>query len=200
MRAKVNIGILISGRGSNMEALIRACAAPDYPARIVTVISNRADAPGLEKAVQAGIPAIALPQRNFASSAAFEEAIHNHLIQHDVQLVCLAGFMRILSPAFIQNWTERILNIHPSLLPDYPGLHPQARALADGRRESGCSVHIVIPEMDAGPVLLQRRVALLPGDDEATLTARILEQEHLAYPEAVRLYAQKLLNRPDALE
>jgi phosphoribosylglycinamide formyltransferase-1 len=200
MSAKINIGVLISGRGSNMEALIRACAAPDYPARIVTVISNRSDAPGLIRAAQTGIPATAIPHRNFPSAAAFEDALHNHLIQHDVQLVCLAGFMKILSAGFVRNWTDRILNIHPSLLPDYPGLQPQARALADGKNETGCSVHIVIPEMDAGPVLVQRRVPILPGDDEPTLTARILEQEHLAYPEAVQLYAQQLLNPSAALE
>jgi len=200
MTAKVNVGILISGRGSNMEFLIRACDQPDYPARIVMVISNRADAPGLAKAAAAGIPVATLPYRSFPDRDSFEDTIHNHLIQKNVQLVCLAGFMKILSPRFIQNWTNRILNIHPSLLPAYPGLQPQARALADGNSETGCTVHIVTAEMDSGPTLIQRRVPILPGDTEETLSARILEQEHLAYPEALRLYAQKLLNPATALD
>ncbi len=199
MNSKINIGILISGRGSNMAALIRACATPDYPARIVTVVSNRADAPGLLTAAQAGIPTATLPHLNFPNADAFEDAIHNHLIKNDVQLICLAGFMRLLSAAFVKNWTERILNIHPSLLPEYPGLHPQARALADGQHETGCTVHIVTAAMDAGPILTQRHVAILPEDTEESLSARILAQEHLAYPEAVALYARKLLNPTTAL-
>lgn len=200
MTGKVNIAILISGRGSNMDALIRACTETDYPARIVTVISNRPDAPGLAKAATAGIPSTTLSHRDFSDGEAFEESIHNHLIQNNVDLVCLAGFMRILSAGFVQNWPDRILNIHPSLLPDYPGLHPQARALADGKSQSGCSVHIVTAAMDAGPILVQRCVPVLSGDTEEDLSARILEQEHLAYPEAVRIHAQKLLNRTAVLD
>jgi phosphoribosylglycinamide formyltransferase-1 len=196
MNQRVNVGILISGRGSNMESLIRACSAADYPARIVTVVANKADAPGLAKAAAAGIPAVAIPHRDYLDSSTFEAALHNYLIQHDVQLICLAGFMRILGAGFVQNWTDRILNIHPSLLPDYPGLHPQARALADGKTETGCTVHLVTPEMDAGPIITQRRVPVIAGDTPETLSDRILVEEHIAYPEALKRLAEKILKDP----
>lgn len=192
-RDRLNIGILISGRGSNMESILHACQDETYPCRVVIVISNRADAPGLEKARSAGIPAFAIPHKDFTTAADFEQTIHNHLIKHDVELVCLAGFMRILGPGFIQNWTDRIINIHPSLLPDYPGLKPQARALADKRTESGCSVHLVTGDLDAGPILGQRRVPVFENDTEDLLTARILAQEHLLYPDVLRQLAEKRL-------
>lgn len=181
-----------------MSALIKACADLDYPGRIVTVISNRPQAPGLALAQAAGVSTAVIDHKTFTSAGAFEKALHNHLIQNDVELVCLAGFMRLLGAEFVRKWTDRILNIHPSLLPDYPGLQPQARALADARTESGCTVHIVTPEMDAGPILVQRRVPILPEDNPETLSARILEQEHLAYPEAVRFMAERLLKNKTA--
>lgn len=198
MIRKIRIGILISGRGSNMNALVEACTDPAYPGRIVTVISNRPQAPGLALAQKAGIPTAVIDHTAFPSTAAFEESLHNHLIQNGVELVCLAGFMRLLGAGFVLKWTDRILNIHPSLLPDYPGLQPQARALADNRTESGCTVHIVTPEMDAGPILVQRRVPILPADNAESLSTRILEQEHLAYPEAVRVMAERVLKNKTA--
>lgn len=195
---KVRIGILISGRGSNMESLIRACASPDYPAVPAVVISNKAAAPGLEKAANAGIPTAIVSAEYYPNRVDFERKIQKILEQHDVDLVCLAGFMRILGSGFVENWTDRILNIHPSLLPDYPGLDTYQRALNDQKIESGCSVHLVTAEMDGGQVLIQRRVPILNGDTADSLAARILEQEHIAYPEAVRMVAEKLLNSPPA--
>jgi len=192
---KLRVAVLISGRGSNMEALIRASAAPDYPAEIVLVIANKADAPGLGKASAAGIQTITILQKEYTDRSGFENALHSVLIQNKIDLVCLAGFMKILGAEFVQNWTDRIINIHPSLLPDYPGLNTYERAIADGRSESGCTVHYVIPEMDAGPPVLQARVPVLPGDTPEILAARILVEEHVAYPAALRLVAERLLNR-----
>ncbi len=193
MTRKIKLGILISGRGSNMESLIRACADPDYPAEIAVVLSNKPDAPGLDKARALGIAARAIDQKSYTDRSEFENKLHKTLLNHQVDLICLAGFMRIISPGFVHKWTDRILNIHPSLLPAYPGLDTHARALADGQGESGCTVHLVTPELDAGPVILQRAVPILPQDTPDTLAARILEQEHLAYPEAVRIRAENLL-------
>lgn len=164
MMQKLNTAILISGRGSNMGSLIQASLDLDYPARIVTVVSNRKEAAGRAKAEKAGIPEICLAPKDFSCAKEFEDSLHNHLIKNEIQLVCLAGFMRILSADFVKNWTDRILNIHPSLLPDYPGLDPQGRALADGRTETGCTVHVVTAQMDAGPIILQRRVPIHLGD------------------------------------
>jgi len=193
MTQKVRLGILISGRGSNMESLIRACAAPDYPAEVAIVLSNKPAALGLENARQSGIITVAIDQKIYTDRAEFEAILHNTLISHQVDLICLAGFMRILSPGFVNKWTDRILNIHPSLLPAYPGLNTHERALADRQRESGCTVHRVTPDLDAGPMVLQRIVPVLPQDTPDTLAARILEQEHIAYPQAVRLIAENLL-------
>ena len=191
---KVRLGILISGRGSNMEALIRACADPEFPAEIMTVISNKADAPGLQKAEKLGIKTLRIDQKNYTDRIGFEHALNKALIHNQIELICLAGFMKILSPEFVNSWSDRIINIHPSLLPDYPGLDTYARTLADGKTESGCTVHYVIPEMDAGPVILQRRVPIVENDTPDTLADRILVEEHIAYPEAVRIVAEKLLN------
>jgi len=191
---KVRLGILISGRGSNMEALIRACADPEFPAEVIAVISNKADAPGLEKAEKLGIKTLRVDQKNYTDRSGFEHAMSKALIHNQIELVCLAGFMKILSPEFANSWTDRIVNIHPSLLPEYPGLDTYARAIADNKTESGCTVHYVIPEMDAGSVILQRRVPILVGDTPETLADRILIEEHLAYPEAVKIVAEKLLN------
>lgn len=193
MTRKIKLGILISGRGSNMESLIRACGDPDYPAEIGVVLSNKPDAPGLNKARALAIAVCAIDQKSYTDRSEFENELHKALMNHHVDLICLAGFMRILSPGFVHKWTDRILNIHPSLLPAYPGLDTHARALADGQRESGCTVHLVTPELDSGPVILQRAVPILRHDTPDTLAARILEQEHLVYPEAVRITAEKLL-------
>lgn len=191
---KIRVAILISGRGSNMESLIRACTHDDYPAEIAFVISNKVDAAGIEKAKNAGIKTLILSQKDYTDRIEFEISLHNALIENKIGLVCLAGFMKILGSDFVNKWSDRIINIHPSLLPDYPGLHTYERALADQRTESGCTVHHVIPEMDAGPIILQRRVPILPGDTPETLAARILTEEHLAYPQALRSVAENLLN------
>ncbi len=192
---KIRLAVLISGRGSNMEALIRACANPDYPATIAVVISNRPDAPGLEKAKTAGIATEIVDHKKFIGRPAFETALQEALTKHTpVDLVCLAGFMRILTPDFVNLWQDHIINIHPSLLPDYKGLDTYARALADGKTEAGCTVHYVVPEMDDGPIIVQKRVPVLTGDTPDTLAARILAEEHGAYTEAVRIVATRILS------
>lgn len=187
---KLKIAILISGRGSNMQALIEACAGPDFPARVVLVLSNRPDAAGLAKAREYGIATAIVDHKQFSDKRSFEQAMHEELLAHGPDIICLAGFMRLLSPDFIAGWQDRIINIHPSLLPAYKGLDTHARVLADGGVEAGCTVHVVIPEMDAGPAILQKKVPVLPGDTAHTLASRVLAQEHAAYPEAVRLIAE----------
>ena len=191
---KLRLAVLISGRGSNMEALINSCAQADFPAEITVVIANRPDAGGIEKAQAAGLKTAIIDHKQFSNRQAFEEVLQRTILEHGgIDLVCLAGFMRVLTPWFVDQWPERMLNIHPSLLPDYKGLDTHARALADGRTEAGCTVHYVVPEMDDGPVIVQRRVPILPGDTPDTLAARILVEEHQAYPEAVRIVASRLL-------
>lgn len=186
---KKRVAILISGRGSNMTALIEAAKAPDYPAEIAGVFSNKADAPGLAYAQAAGIPTAALSHKDFATREAFDTEIDAILTGWRTDIVCLAGFMRILSTEFAAKWTGRMLNIHPSLLPLFKGLHPQQQALDAGATESGCTVHWVIPALDDGPTILQRRVPVLPNDNAATLAARILIEEHKAYPDGLALVA-----------
>ncbi len=189
---RLPVAILISGRGSNMTALIRAADAPDYPARICVVISNKPDALGLHAARAAGVPALAIDHRPYGRDrAAHEQAVDAMLRAHGAQAVCLAGYMRLLTPLLVQRWRGRMLNIHPSLLPDLPGLDTHARALAEGRAEHGCTVHLVTETMDAGPILAQARVSVLPGDDEAALAARVLAEEHLLYPRALAEFAQQ---------
>jgi phosphoribosylglycinamide formyltransferase-1 len=188
--AKLKVGILISGRGSNMAALIEAAAAPDYPAEIVCVISNKADAAGLKTAAEAGIPTVALPHRAYPDRESFDRDVSAALEKHGVQLVVMAGFMRIFSPWFPQHWAGRIINIHPSLLPSFVGLHVQRQALDAGARISGCTVHFVIPDLDAGPIIAQAAVPVLADDTEDTLTARILRQEHRLYPMVVRWFGE----------
>jgi len=185
--ARLRVGVLISGRGSNLQALLAACADPAYPAEIVSVISNRAEAPGLAIAAAAGISGVAIPHRD---RPAFASAANALLGERKVDLVCLAGFMRVLDTAFVEAWRDKMVNIHPSLLPAFPGLHPHRRALAAGVRFSGCTVHFVRPEVDAGPIIAQAVVPTRPGDDEARLAARILEVEHRLYPVAVKLIAE----------
>jgi phosphoribosylglycinamide formyltransferase-1 len=185
--ARLKLGVLLSGRGSNLRALIAAAKDPAYPAKIVLVISDRPEAPGLAYAGTAGLPAVAIPHRDRASFAAKAEGL---LHTHRVDLVCLAGFMRILDAAFVESWRDRMVNIHPSLLPAFPGLHPQRQALAAGVRFTGCTVHFVRPEVDAGPIIAQAIVATRPDEDEVSLSARILRIEHRLYPLTVRLIAE----------
>ena len=182
--------ILISGRGSNMAALIEAATAEDFPAEIAVVISNRADAGGLGKARARGVPTVTIESKPFGKDrAAFEAVLQSALDQHRIDLICLGGFMRLFTAEFVQRWYGRMLNIHPSLLPSFPGLEPQAQALRAGVKISGATVHFVIPETDAGPVLMQGAVAVLDDDTPDTLAARILEVEHRIYPDALRLVA-----------
>ena len=190
--ANLPVAILISGRGSNMEALIRAAAVPGYPACICVVVSNNPDAPGLDTARAAGVPALAIDHRGYGRDrAAHEQAIDATLRAHGAQAVCLAGYMRLLTPLLVERWRGRMLNIHPSLLPDLPGLNTHARALAEGRAEHGCTVHLVTETMDAGPILAQARVPVLPGDDADSLAARVLAEEHLLYPRALAAFAEQ---------
>ncbi|MBT6117841.1 MAG: phosphoribosylglycinamide formyltransferase [Rhodospirillaceae bacterium] len=188
--AGLTLGVLISGRGSNLQALIDACARADYPARIALAISNVAGAGGLARAEAAGIPTATIPHREFETREAFEAEITAALRRAGVELVCLAGFMRLLTPGFVEDWRDRLINIHPSLLPVYKGLDSHARALADGVRFTGCTVHFVRPEMDVGPIVAQAAVPVLEGDDEETLATRVLAAEHRCYPLAVRLIAE----------
>ncbi len=179
------LGVLISGRGSNLKAIIDAIERKQLEASIAVVISNRADAPGLDHATGAGIETLVLDHRGFASREDYDRALVAELNTRQVALVCLAGFMRLLSPVFVDAYPNRILNIHPSLLPKYPGLHPQQQALDDHATESGATVHFVNKDLDAGPVVLQRAVPVLPGDTARTLAERILAVEHTLYPEAI---------------
>jgi phosphoribosylglycinamide formyltransferase-1 len=189
---KLKLGVLISGRGSNMQALIEACREPDYPATVALVISNVADAPGLDRARRGGIPALTIPHRDFPDKTSFESAIDSALRTAAVDLICLAGFMRLLTADFVNAWQSRIINIHPSLLPKYRGLDPHARAIAAGDCETGCTVHYVVPAMDEGPVILQSRIPILPGDNAGTLAERLLPVEHKTYIAAVRMVAECL--------
>jgi phosphoribosylglycinamide formyltransferase-1 len=184
--------ILISGRGSNMRALIAAARAPDFAAEIALVLSDRPGAAGLEVARKIGVAAEALDFRSYSGKAEFESALDQRLRAARVELICLAGFMRILSPAFVERWSGRILNIHPSLLPDLRGLKTHERALAEGRSEHGCTVHYVSADLDAGPIIVQARVPVLPGDDAETLAARVLIEEHRIYPLALNQAARAL--------
>ncbi len=189
--AALKVGVLISGRGSNLQALLDAAAAPGFPAKIVAVVSNKADAGGLERAKRAGVPAFAIPHKDYKDRESFDRAVDACLREHGVEFICLAGFMRLLSDWFIGQWADRIVNIHPSLLPSFKGLHPQAQALAAGVRLSGCTVHIVRPELDSGPIIVQAAVPVMPDDTPETLEARILTAEHRCYPLALRLIAEK---------
>lgn len=188
--ARLRLGVLISGRGSNLQALLDACAAPDYPAEVALVIANVPEAPGLEHADRAGVPAMVVSHREFpGDKRRFEEAVDAALRASGVELVCLAGFMRLLSPWFVERWADRLLNIHPSLLPAFKGTDTHARALAAGVTLHGCTVHFVRTEVDDGPIVAQAAVPVLPGDTADTLAARVLAAEHRIYPLAIRLIA-----------
>ena len=187
---KRRVAILVSGRGSNMAALIDAASAPDFPAEIVTVISNRADAGGLEKADASGIPTSVIESKPFGGDrAGFEAVLQRTLEEKNVELICLGGFMRLFTAEFVQRWYGKMLNIHPSLLPSFPGLDPHGQALHAGVKISGATVHFVIPETDAGPIVMQGAVTVADNDTAETLSARILGIEHRIYPEALRLLA-----------
>ena len=187
---QLKIAVLISGRGSNLQALIEACGTPGYPAEIVLVISNNPEATGLRLAADAGIRSTALDHRDFADRDGFEAAIDSQLRACGVELVCLAGFMRLLTPEFVDRWRDRLINIHPSLLPAFKGLETHERVLAAGVRLSGCTVHFVRADMDDGPIILQAAVPVHDGDDPDALAARVLQAEHRCYPAAVRLIAE----------
>jgi phosphoribosylglycinamide formyltransferase-1 len=188
--ARLKVGVLISGRGSNLQALLDACADPAFPAEIVLVVSNNRDALGLERAQRAGVPTEIVPHRDFPSREAFDAALDTALRRAGVELVCLAGFMRLLTDRFVTAWHDRMINIHPALLPAFKGLHTHERALAAGVKLHGCTVHVVRPAMDEGPVIVQAAVPVLPDDTAETLAARVLEAEHRAYPLALRLVAE----------
>jgi phosphoribosylglycinamide formyltransferase-1 len=188
--AKLKVGILISGRGSNMAALIRAAEAADYPAEIACVVSNRAEAPGLPVAAAAGIATAVISHRDHADRETFDRTLSAELERHGVELVVLAGFMRVFSPWFPVRWADRVINVHPSLLPCFKGLHVQRQALDAGVRLSGCTVHFVTLDLDAGPIIAQAAVPVLADDSDETLSARILRQEHRLYPEVVRWFGE----------
>jgi phosphoribosylglycinamide formyltransferase-1 len=190
MSGRLKVAVLISGRGTNLQALIDACADPAFPAEIVRVLSNKERAYGLERAEKAGISAGVIDHRGFDDRPAFEKAIDADLREHGTELICLAGFMRLLTAGFVDAWRDRLINIHPSLLPSFKGLDTHQRALDAGVRITGCTVHFVRADMDAGPIIAQAAVPILPGDDEDTLAARILEQEHVIFPLALRLFAE----------
>lgn len=188
---KKKIGVLLSGGGSNLQALIDASNKPDYPAEIVCVISNREDAYGLNRAREHDIPAHIINHKNFKTREAFDDTMQEMLERHNVEIVCLAGFMRLLSPTFVAAWQGRLLNIHPSLLPAFKGAHAVRDALQAGVKETGCTVHLVTDELDAGPILLQAKVPVLSDDTEETLHFRIHEVEHRIYPQALKMVASK---------
>jgi len=190
MNARRKVAILISGRGSNMQALVRAAADPDYPAEIVLVLSNRAEAAGVDFARRAGIPTAVIPHGDFPDRASFDAAMNQEIRKAGAELICLAGFLRLLEPDFIEFWRNRMLNIHPSLLPAFKGLDTHQRALDANVKIAGCTVHFVRYEMDNGPIIAQAAVPVLPGDTPDTLAARILEEEHIIYPMALRLVCE----------
>jgi phosphoribosylglycinamide formyltransferase-1 len=185
--AKTKLAVLISGRGSNMQALIEAARADDFPAEIVLVASNKPDAAGLKIAADAGIETEVVDHRDFENRESFEEALDTVIRLYGARIVCLAGFMRILTPTFTERWRDLLINIHPSLLPSFKGLHTHERALEAGVRVHGCTVHYVRPEMDDGPIIGQAAVPVLPGDTADTLAQRVLEAEHKLYPQCIAL-------------
>lgn len=189
--SRKRVAILISGRGSNMGALIEAAKSADYPAEIALVVSNRADAGGLAIAAQAGVTTAVLDHKPFGKDrAAFEAALQGLLDQHRIELICLGGFMRLFTAPFVERWQGRMLNIHPSLLPSFPGLDPHGQAIRAGVTISGATVHFVVPETDAGPIIMQAAVPVASDDSAETLAARVLQAEHRIYPQALRLLAE----------
>ncbi len=190
------LGILISGTGSNMKSIVAACESGEVPAEVGVVISNRANAPGIEWAAEHGLETAVLSHKDFADRESHDQAVVERLQEAGVDWICLAGYMRLLSAVFVEAYPNRILNIHPALLPSFPGLHGQRQAWEYGVKVSGCTVHLVDLELDHGPIVIQRSVPVLPDDDADRLSARILEQEHIAYPEALKV----LLTQPWSLD
>ncbi|MCS0493605.1 phosphoribosylglycinamide formyltransferase [Ancylobacter sp. MQZ15Z-1] len=188
--SKPRVGVLISGRGSNMMSLIEAAAAPDFPAEIGCVISNRPDAHGVVRAQAANIPTRIVDHKAYEDRSSFDAALDEALTEEQIDVVCLAGFMRLLTRALVMKWTGRMINIHPALLPSFKGLNTHERALAEGVKIHGCTVHFVTPEMDVGPILIQAAVPVLEDDTPGSLGARVLEQEHLVYPQALRMVCE----------
>lgn len=186
----MKLAVLISGRGSNLQALIDACADAAFPAEIALVLSNKADAFGLERAQKAGIATEVLSHKDFTDRETFDAAMTEAIEASGADFVCLAGFMRLLSDGFVRHWRDKLINIHPSLLPAYKGLHVHERMIEEGARFAGCTVHFVRPAMDEGPIIVQAVVPVHPDDTPDTLAARILEQEHVIYPLAVKMIAQ----------
>lgn len=189
--------VLISGRGSNMAALVKAAQREDFPARIDLVLSNKADAAGLEFAASHGVPTRVLSHRGYADRQAFDEALDGVLREEGIEIVCLAGFMRLLTPWLVEQWKDRMINVHPSILPSFKGLHTHERALEMGVRVHGCTVHFVRAEMDAGPIILQAVVPIEADDTPDTLAARVLTQEHIIYPRGLELLAAGRLSVVD---
>lgn len=197
---RLRLAILISGRGSNMEAILDAAQADDFPARPILVLSNRPEAKGLFTAAHGGLSAVAVDHKPFGKDReAFERAMHAVLVEHEVEMVVLAGFMRILTPWFVQQWAGRMINIHPSLLPKYPGLNTHQRAIDAGDAEAGCSVHWVSEGVDAGDVIAQARVAIKPEYTAETLQQRVLKEEHQLYPRATAMAARDILSKKKPL-
>ena len=194
MKRKKRVAVLISGRGSNMSALMAASQQEGYPAEIALVVSNRPGAAGLAYAASHGIATQVIDHKAFADRENFDAALHAALNEHQIDLVACAGFMRIMTQGFIEKWQGRMINIHPSLLPAYKGLHTHARVLADGGGIHGCTVHFVTPELDSGPIIAQAAVAVLPGDTPETLAARVLEAEHKLYPKALMQVAESFVD------
>ncbi|MFP4313772.1 MAG: phosphoribosylglycinamide formyltransferase [Alphaproteobacteria bacterium] len=197
---KLNLAVLISGSGSNLQAIIDACHNPDFPARIEIVVSNNPDAYGLIRAQKAGLETCVIDHKAYQGRADFERALHHALESREIDLICLAGFMRILTPEFIEKWPQKIINTHPSLLPKFGGKgmyggHVHKAVLEAGENESGPTIHYVIPEVDAGEIILQRKVDVRQDDTPDTLAARVLEQEHIAYPQAIAQIARERLRK-----
>jgi phosphoribosylglycinamide formyltransferase-1 len=186
---KIKVAVLISGNGSNLQSLIDACNSPDYPAEIALVISNKDDAYGLVRAENAGIATCIISHRDFEGREDFDAAMHQKLLDANIEIVCLAGFMRLLTPKFVEQWQGRMLNIHPSLLPAYKGLDTHARVLASGESHTGATVHYVVAEMDAGEIILQQKIAIALDDDVASLQQKVHDIEHIIYPQALKIVA-----------
>lgn len=190
---RVKVGVLISGNGSNLQALIDACKEPNFPAEIVLVISNVAHVKGLERASAANIPSMVIPHGNYTTREAFDNAVDAVLTKHGIELVCLAGFMRVLSESFVRHWAGKLINIHPSLLPKYKGLNTHARALEAGDTHHGASVHWVTAELDSGEIIVQEQIPILAGDTPELLKNRVHALEHMIYPQALEKVAKELL-------
>jgi len=186
----MKVAVFISGRGTNLQALIDVCNEDDTPAEIALVVSNRPNAQGLQRAAAAGIPTVVVDHTTFESREAFDKALDTAVRRAGCQFICLAGFMRVLTVDFMRDWRDRILNIHPAILPAFPGLNCHARAIEAGVKITGCTVHFARPELDNGPIIAQAAVPVIPDDTEETLAARILEAEHKIYPMALKLIAQ----------